>query len=239
MSTPAALPIVDLPALRERLAVFRDRAEAGAVLADLLREFRSSGALVLAIPAGGVPVAAQVASRLRLPLDVAVTSKLLLPGTTEAGYGAVAWDGTVVLNEALVTAYRLDEAQIGQDLALTREKVARRAGHLRRGRPPLQVQGRTVILVDDGLASGYTLRAAALALREAGAARVVVAVPTAHTESARQLRGLAEALYCPNLRSGLRYAVADAYQRWRDVKEEEAAQILAQFEEAAGEGEAS
>ncbi len=220
---------MDLPALRDRPGVFRDRAEAGEVLAKMLEGLRGQEAIVLAVPSGGVPVAAVIARRLRLALDVAVVSKITPPFNSEIGYGAVAFDGTVVLNRHLLPALRLSDEQVRAGIEQTRQKVARRTAALRRSRPPPRLAGRTVILVDDGLASGFTLLAALRALRKAGATRIVLAVPTAHTESAARLSSKVEALYCANLRSGWSFAVADAYRHWSDVAEEDAAAILAEF----------
>lgn len=214
----------DLPSLRDRVRVFRDRRHAGEVLADLLAAYRKADAVVLAIPAGGVPVGAELAARLDLPLEVAVVSKITLPWNTEAGYGAVAFDGTVLLNDRLVSALGLSEDEIERGIAVTREKIVRRMQRFHDGTFP-DLAGRAIILVDDGLASGYTLRAAIRAVR-ARAPAVIVAVPTAHREAAESVAAEVDALYCANVRAGPSFAVADAYERWRDVSEAEAAEML-------------
>jgi putative phosphoribosyl transferase len=221
--------IFDLPQLRDRVRVFRDRADAGKVLADMMGSYRESHAIVLAIPAGGVPVAAVVAEQLALPLDVAVTSKITLPWNSEAGYGAVAFDGTVKLNEELILHLGLAEQQIRQGIRITLQKVRRRLDALRGDRSPPELSGRSIILVDDGLASGFTMRAAVQAVRKAQAERVVMAVPTAHQESLQRLVQEVDAVYCPNIRGGWTFAVADAYQHWSDVGEKEVAEILSDF----------
>lgn len=219
--------IIDLPRMRERRRVFRDRLDAGAVLAEMLGGYGGSGAIVLAVPAGGVAVAAVVAGRLGLGLDVAVVSKITPPWNAEVGYGAVAFDGSVVLNEALLRSLGLSRQQVRAGIEGTKEKVARRLGVLRGGKPLPDLAGRTVILVDDGLASGFTLLTAVEALRKAGAGEIILAVPTAHAESAVRLARKVEAIYCPNVRGGWQFAVAEAYVRWTDVSEDEAAGILA------------
>lgn len=221
-------PIVELESLRDRAPVFADRAEAGRVLAGLLEGYRGSDALVLAIPAGGVPVAAEVARALGLPLDVAVVSKILLPWNTEAGYGAVAFDGTVCLNRTLVDQLGLTAEEVAQGVAETRAKVERRLARLRAERPSPPLAGRPVILVDDGLASGFTLMSAVEALRRAAAAEIAVAVPTGHAQAVERLASCVDRLYCANLRAGRRFAVADAYRHWHDVPEEEAWALLRQ-----------
>ena len=205
---------------------FRDRAQAGRELAKLLEEFRGTAALVLAIPAGGVPVAAEIARALGLPLDVAPVSKVLYPWTTESGYGAVAYDGSVWLDEARMAGHGLSPTDVERAVAAARTKVDRRSARLRAGRPGLQVEGRTVIIVDDGIAAGSTMRTAIGALRKAGAAGVIVAVPTAHKSALEAVAPLADGAYCANLRGGMSFAVADAYAEWRDLGDDEIAALL-------------
>ena len=218
--------ILDLPQLRNRVRVFRDRADAGGVLVGMVGSYRDSDAIVLAIPAGGVPVAAVIAEHLNLPLDVAVTSKITLPWNSEAGYGAVAFDGTVILNEDLLSHLRLTEQQIRQGINRTLQKVQQRVDALRGERPFPELSGRPAILVDDGLASGFTMRTAVEALRKAQAERIVIAVPTGHRGAVQRLAQEVESIYCPNIRSGWTFAVADAYQYWSDVEEKEVEEIL-------------
>ncbi len=218
--------IYELPALRDRSPVFRDRAHAGEILAGMLSEFRGADAIVLAIPAGGVMVAVEVATRLDLPLDFAVVSKILLPWTTESGYGAVAWDGTVWMNEADARDYRLTEQEIARGIAEATGKVRRRYARLCGGRPMPALVKRTAILIDDGVAAGSTMRAAIAALRKLGAQRLAVAVPTGHEWSLQTIATLVDAVYCANVRGGLGMAVADAYEAWTDVSEDEVAAIL-------------
>ena len=216
----------ELSDLHNRTRVFRDRTHAGAVLADMLAPSHGSHAIVLAIPAGGVPVAVELARRLELPLDVAVVSKLTLPWNSEAGFGALAFDGTLRLNADLVARIGLSDAEIAAARAQTEAKVARRVRQLRGDRPFPELRARTTFLVDDGLASGFTLQVAIEALRHRGADRIVVAVPTAHADSAARISSLVDALYCPNLREGRSYAVADAYEEWCDVNETELQRLL-------------
>jgi predicted phosphoribosyltransferase len=212
--------------LRDRTYIFRDRAHAGQVLAGMLDKQRGSGALVLAIPAGGVPVALEIADELELELDLAVVSKITLPWNTEAGYGAVAFDGSVQINYELVKSLGLNRREVEAGIQRTRAKVKQRMERLRGDRPLPSLAGRTTILVDDGLASGYTLLAAARAVREAGSEKLLVAVPTAHSNSVPVVAAEADAVHCANLRGGVRFAVAEAYENWHDVSEEELEQLL-------------
>jgi predicted phosphoribosyltransferase len=218
--------VFDLPGMRNRGRVFRDRAQAGAVLAGMLREYRGTDTLILAIPAGGVPVAVEIATRLGLPFDLAVVSKITLPWNTESGYGAVAFDGTVQLNQNLVAALGLPETVVQEGTARTKEKVARRVKQLCGSRRAPDPARRDIILVDDGLASGFTMGTAVDALRRLAADRIIVAVPTGHADAVTRIAALVDSLYCPNIRHGMSFAVADAYEQWADVSEDTVAGIM-------------
>jgi len=220
--------IFELQHFRDRVEVFRDRSSAGKVLSGMLEMYRNSNALVLAVPAGGVAVGAAIAKQLLLPLDVAVVSKITPSWNTEVGYGAVAFDGTVMLNEDLLARLHLSREEIEQGIAKTKAKVNRRLKMLRGDRPALDLS-RPVILVDDGLASGFTLHVAIQALKKAGTHEIVLAVPTAHEESLDKVIREVESVYCPNIRGGLSFAVADAYEYWSDVEEGEVVELLKEF----------
>ncbi|MEW5737466.1 MAG: phosphoribosyltransferase family protein [Myxococcota bacterium] len=207
--------------LRDRLEVFADRAEAGRALAKLLHAWRGTSALVLAIPSGGVPVGTALVGELGLDLDVAPVSKVLCPWTTEAGFGAVALDGTEWIDADLRERHHLTDAQVAAALAQAREKVQRRVRRFR-GARPLALASRAVILVDDGIAGGATMRTAISAIRKAGASELVVAAPTAHEATMQVLEPLVDVLAIANVRGGRSFAVADAYRNWSDVTEEEA-----------------
>lgn len=225
----ATVRIFDLPEMRNHSQVFRDRTHAGAVLAGMLGELRGTDTLVLAIPAGGVPVAVEVAGQLQLPLDLAVVSKITLPWNTEAGYGAVAYDGTIRLNDNLVTALALPPDVIRQGVADTKEKVQRRMHKLRGDRPQPDLKQRTALLIDDGLASGFTLLTAVEAVRQLGADKILAAVPTGHAGAVARIAAEVDSVYCPNIRQGLSFAVADAYRQWTDVDESAVVEIMDRF----------
>lgn len=228
MSIRTEKKVFDLPELRDRRRVFSDRPEAGRVLAGMLEAYRGSNAILLAIPAGGVPVAAVIAGVLNLPLDVAVVNKVTPPWNPEVGYGAVAFDGTVILDENILPSFGLSDEEVQECIATAGKKVRRRVELLRGEKPMPSLGERTVILVDDGLATGSTLAGAILALRKAGAKEIVLAVPTGHASSVHKMAGQVEAIYCPNIRGGWQFAVAEAYRFWTDVDENEAAAILAE-----------
>lgn len=160
------------------MMVFGDRREAGRLLASKLTEYADRpDVLVLALPRGGVPVAYEVARALHAPLDVFLVRKLGLPGREELAMGAIASGGVLVLNEDLVRSLGIPRDVLQAVIAAEREELERRERIYRGGRPPPDVRGRTVILVDDGLATGSTMRAAVAALRRQVPARIVVAVP--------------------------------------------------------------
>jgi putative phosphoribosyl transferase len=219
--------VVDLPELRDRIAVFRDREHGGEILAKMLAEFADGDATIMAIPAGGVPVAKVMAERLHLPLGLAVVSKITLPWNTEVGYGAVAYDGTVRLNDNLVARLRLSREEIQEGIDKTLKKVVKRVENFlgRAASPSLSEQ--RAILVDDGLASGFTMQVAIEALKKAGVESLNVAVPTGHESSIVRIANEVDTLYCANIRGGFSFAVADAYLKWADVREEEVAAIMA------------
>lgn len=210
--------------------MFRDRTHAGLELASLLEGGVTPETLVLAIPAGGVPVAVAMARPLGLELDLAIVSKITLPWNTESGYGAVAFDGSVLLNEAYLRELPLSKEDVEAGIARTRAKVERRARELRGDAPPLCVAGRDVLLVDDGLASGFTMRAAVAAARSLGAESVSLAVPTGHVRAIESLIDDVARLVCANVRGGYSFAVAEAYERWVDVSEDEVKALLAELE---------
>jgi len=218
--------VVELAELRERTRVFSDRSHAGRVLAGMLSDRLEPDCLIMAIPAGGVPVAAALAAGLHLPLGLAVVSKITLPWNSEVGFGAVAFDGSVGLNEAMVARTELTPQEVEEGIARTRRKVARRVERLGSLLADAEPVGRDVVVVDDGLASGFTMRAAVDALGRAGAASVRVAVPTGHLAAVEAVAPAVRELYCANIRSGFRYAVADAYMHWYDIDDHELTAML-------------
>jgi predicted phosphoribosyltransferase len=183
----------------------------------------------MAIPAGGVPVGAAVAKKLDMELDLAVVSKALLPWNTEAGFGAVAFDGLIKLNETMVKQSGLSDEQIEKQVSAAKQKVQRRMRDLRGKRNLPNLEGRTVFLVDDGIASGFTMLVGAEAIRAHQPGELIIAVPTAHGESLDRLEPVVDKIYCPNIRTGMSFAVASAYEKWYDLTETETAEIIKRF----------
>jgi predicted phosphoribosyltransferase len=219
--------ILDDPALRNRTYVFADRNAAGKRLAEMLRAYQGTPLKLFAIPAGGVPVAAEIARALAVPLDLVIVRKIQLPWTTEAGFGALDPDGTPLFNEALLSRMPLTPQQIEAQVAKTLANLKEREEHLRGGRPYADLAGATTMVVDDGLASGYTMQAALRFLKGKGAGSLIVAVPTALDRTAQALLPLVDLLVCPNLRGGMSFAVAEAYENWYDVGQKEVLDLLA------------
>ncbi|HLI27301.1 MAG TPA: phosphoribosyltransferase [Chloroflexota bacterium] len=190
---------------------FRDRREAGRLLAARLAHYRGRpDVLVLALPRGGVPVGYEVARALGAPLDVFLVRKLGVPGHEELAMGAVASGGVQVLNDDVIAGLGLSERVVAAVTARELQELERRERLYRGARPPHEVHGRTVILVDDGLATGATMRAAIHALRSRGAARIVAAVPVAPPPTCAELRAEADEVVClvtpePFLAVGLWY----------------------------------
>ncbi|HSK47055.1 MAG TPA: phosphoribosyltransferase family protein [Coriobacteriia bacterium] len=202
--------------------MFVDRAHAGRTLAEALQGYKgASDAIVLGIPRGGVVVAAEVARELDLPLDVAVAAKVGAPGNPEYAVGAVASDGEVSVNPS--AGYSRDEVkQFASDAHV---KVERYLKLLREGRPPLELKGKTALLVDDGLATGLTARAAAEWLRRQGVARIIVAVPVASSSAVASLRASADEVIAVSVPAGF-YAVGQFYERFGQTEDAEVRELL-------------
>ena len=214
--------IADNPRLRGQRFVFSGRRDAGQQLGEFVRALPDIGnPLVLAIPAGGVPVGKEVARALGAPFSLAVVRKIRIPGTTESGFGAVAWDGTVLINEPLRSALGLAQEEVDAAVAATQENVRERLARFMGDRHFPEVRGMTAVLCDDGLASGFTMLAAVRALRPGVPARIIVAVPTASASSAALVGREADLVACLNIRSGRTFAVADAYREWHDLDDQE------------------
>ena len=214
--------ILTNPQYRERRFVFSDRRDAGRQLGEYIRlHLEYPSPVVVAIPAGGIPVGKGVALALGAPFELAIVRKIQIPGNTEAGFGAVTWDGKVLINERLRAALGLSQGEVDAAVALTKKNVRERIGRYTRGRPFPDLSGKTAILVDDGLASGFTMLAAIRGIRTSGPARTMVAVPTASASSAERIAGEVDQLICLNIRSGGRFAVADAYEHWHDLDDQE------------------
>ena len=213
--------------------VFRDRRHAGRVLAQVLAGYANrSDVFVLALPRGGVPVAYEVADVLHAPLDVFVVRKLGVPGHEEYAMGALASGGVRVLNDEVVQRLGISDAAVDAVTRHEQRELERRERLYRDGRPLPDMRGRTVILVDDGLATGSTMLAAVRALRAQQPARIVVAVPTAAAETCVQLRSEADEVVCATTPEPFG-AVGMWYDDFSQTSDEEVRELLARAEKDA------
>ena len=213
---------------------FRDRHDAGRRLAARLSSYAGRGDVcVLALPRGGVPVGYEVARALGAPLDLFLVRKLGVPGHEELAMGALASGGVRVLNERVVSQLRVPPAAIEHVAAREGQELERRERAYRGDRPPPRVRGRTVILVDDGLATGSTMRAAAEALKALHPARLVVAVPVAAAETCHELRAEVDEVVC-DLTPEPFYAVGLWYEDFSQTTDDEVRELLARAAEEPG-----
>ncbi len=207
-------------------AVFSDRADAGRRLAEGLSHHKGDKMVVFAVPRGGVPVAIEVAARLGAPLDIVIPRKIPIPFNPEAGYGAVTEEGILVLNEPLVKELGLTRRQIESQAEEVRVEIARRAAVYRRRLEAHSVEGKTAIIIDDGLASGFTMAAAIWSMQQRKAAKITVAVPIASGSAYDLIKPLADELVCLIVARIKRFAVASFYRRWHDLTDEEVLEYL-------------
>lgn len=215
-----------------------DRVAAGQALARLLASYSDRpDAIVLALPRGGVPVAYEIASALRLPLDLLLVRKLGVPGHAELAMGAIASGGVRVLNRDVLASLYIDEAAIEAVAERETEELQRRDRAYRGARPAPQLAGQQVILVDDGLATGATMQAAVKAVRQQGPARLVVAVPVAPPETAAALREQVDELVCPFMPDNL-MAIGRWYLDFSQTSDQQVLELLQRAWQEQGEAPA-
>ncbi|MFO7772946.1 MAG: phosphoribosyltransferase family protein [Dehalococcoidia bacterium] len=205
---------------------FRDRVDAGRQLAERLKPYRSPETVILAIPRGGVPVAVEVAQSFDAPLDVVVTRKIPIRHNPEAGYGAVAEDGTIFLNDLLVSQLGLSQRQIGYQAEEVLAEIERRSALYRGKLPRASLVDKTAIVIDDGLASGFTMVAAVKSVQRQKAARIVAASPAASGNAYELIKPMCDALVCLVVSRSYPFAVANFYQHWHDLTDEEVTACL-------------
>jgi putative phosphoribosyl transferase len=213
--------------------LFRNRAEAGQFLTDKLTAYADGqDTVVLGLPRGGVPVAFEVATGLNAPLDVFVVRKLGVPGHEELAMGAMASGKVRVLNQEIIRALEISE-EVVESVAAKEERELERRERLYRGdRPQYRLEGKTVILVDDGLATGSTMRAAVQALKRHSPARVIVAVPVAAISTCEELKDEVDEVVCATTPQPF-YAVGQSYQEFSQTTDEEVQELLRRAPEPA------
>ncbi|SCX27888.1 Erythromycin esterase homolog [Mycolicibacterium fluoranthenivorans] len=207
--------------------MFRDRREAGRVLAGLLGGYRGkSGVVVLGLARGGVPVAWEVAAALGVPLDAFIVRKLGAPGHDEFAMGALASGGRVVVNDDIIRALRVTPQQLRDITEREARELTRREAAYRAGRPPVELAGKTVILVDDGLATGASMLAAVQALRDMDPAEIVVAVPAAPESTCREFEAIVDDVVCASMPTPF-LAVGESFWDFAQVSDDEVRELLA------------
>lgn len=206
---------------------FVNRKEAGEILAEALSGYAGkSGTLVLALPRGGVPVAYEVAKALSAPLDLWLVRKLGVPGQEELAMGAIAGKNTLVLNDDIIAALNISQPTIDSIIAREQAELERRNKHYRHGKPPPDVGGNTILIIDDGVATGATMRAAIASLRQAAAARVIAAVPVGAMSTCRKIGQEADELVCLHTPEPF-YGVGQWYSDFSQTSDEEVLALLA------------
>ncbi len=216
--------------------IFRDRAEAGQLLATNLEKFRGEDPVILALPRGGLPIGYEVAKALDAPLDIVLVRKIGTPGSPELAAGAIV-DGEkpeLILNKDVVKLYNIPDKYIEDRKKQQLKEIERRRELYLAGRPPLKVEGRSVIIVDDGIATGSTIRAAVHALKHKKPKRVVVAVPVAPPDTAKKLEEEADEVICLDMPSPF-LSISAFYQDFTQLTDEDVVDTLKEKNGAAGE----
>ena len=209
--------------------IFENRFDAGSQLAAKLTEYQGQPVVVLAIPNGGLPVALQVALALGADLDVVISRKLPIPLRPEGGFGAIADDGAVILNEEVLKEVNLTEQQVNYQVGMVRTDIRQRS-LLYRGTKPLSIiSGKTAVIVDDGLASGYTMIAAVESVRRRRPARVVVAVPAASEAAVKRLEDVTDRVVTVSTGGTSKFYIADYYRYWHVLSDEEGLKCLKEY----------
>ncbi|MHA2171842.1 MAG: phosphoribosyltransferase [Candidatus Kariarchaeaceae archaeon] len=215
--------IIENPELRNKVGVFIDRLDAGTQLTTYLDETEID--LVLSIPNGGVPILESIFKKLNIPeFNLLIIRKIPLHSTKESGFGAITLDGKIILNDNLVTQLNYTDNILNKQIAIAKNELQIKMEQYELD--PINATGKSILITDDGIASGYSMRAGINWIRHQGAEKVIIAIPTAPLRSLQPILPLVEKLICLNVREGPYFAVADAYQHWYDVSTDEAKQIL-------------
>jgi len=218
--------LIEEASFRDKLQVFKDRGEAGRLLAEKLITYRGSNALVLGIPSGGIPIASEIAKGLNLPMDLIIVRKIQIPYNPEAGFGAVGPEGEIILNEGVLSQLRLTEKEMKVQIKKTMDVIKKRDQLFRKERPFPSLKDKNIVVVDDGLASGYTMFAAIKFIKKKSPQKVIVAVATGSEKTVDFVLSVVDELVCLNVRSKFPFAVADAYRNWYDLSDEEVMNII-------------
>ncbi len=211
-------------------AIFENRYDAGRQLAQNLTEYKGQSVTVLAIPNGGVPVAAEVALALEADLALIISRKIPLPLNPEGGFGAVTDDGTIILNEEVVKRARLTQQQIRYQVSKVRAEIKQRSLLYQGSQTLLRVNGRTVIVVDDGLASGFTMMAAVESVRRRRPKEIIAAIPAASALAVKQLEKTTDKIVTCVTEYAPKFYVSDFYRYWHTLEDTEVIQCLKEWQ---------
>jgi predicted phosphoribosyltransferase len=209
--------------------IFENRYDAGRKLAEKLSEYANKPVVVLGIPNGGVAVALGVAMAIGADFDLVISRKIPLPLSPEGGFGSLTDDGTIILNEEMVKNAGLSQQQINYQVSQVRENIRHRSLLYHKDRPPLSITGRTVIIVDDGLASGYTMRAAIESIRHRRPEKVIAAVPVGPENVVNDIRKVADRVVTCAVGTESVFYVADYYRHWHDITDSEVLSCLKEW----------
>ena len=209
--------------------IFENRYDAGRQLAEKLADYANQSVIVLGIPNGGVSVALGVALALDADLDLVISRKIPLPLSPEGGFGSVTDDGTTILNEAVVKKAGLSQQQINYQVNQVRADIRDRSLLYHQNRPPITISGRTVIIVDDGLASGYTMKAAVESVRHRKPDKVVIAVPVGPEAVVKELEKVADKVVTCAVGSMSRFYLSDFYRYWHEISDGEVLHCLKEW----------
>ena len=207
--------------LKNKVYIFEDREEAGERLAEFIKDFIDKNSIILAVPSGGVPVGKKLSKKLKIPFDLILVKKITYPWNTEAGFGAVSIEGDCILNDDAVRYTGLTDQIIENQKEKAVQILKHRNSIFRKNKPFPQITGKTVIIVDDGLASGYTMLTAVRMVKRKKPERIIVAVPTCSKSAVEKILPEVDAIFCLNYRDLYPYAVADAYKNWYDLTDED------------------
>ncbi|MGE5558224.1 MAG: phosphoribosyltransferase [Bacillota bacterium] len=205
--------------------MYRNRKEAGEKLADLIGKDKITVDLVLAIPRGGVEVAGVISGKLLIPLKVVIPRKIGAPGHEEMAVGALAWEGTVLLNDSIIHALGIPQAEIDAIIAKEREEIRRRSERFPYTPRDAEIRNKNILLVDDGVATGYTVKATIVGLRKLNPAKIFLAAPVGARDTMRELEILTDQVFCP-LTTDDFWAVGQFYEDFSQVSDEEVMRVL-------------
>lgn len=218
--------IVEKIELREKSNILKNREHAGILLAEMLKKYHGDpDSFVIAIPAGGLPVAYMISKNLELPLEVAITRKLHVPWNPEVGFGAVTWNGLIEVNQPLVNQLGLSDKMV-ENVIKEENRIIENRRNLYNITDFPNLEGKHPIIVDDGIASGFSMLTTVKAVKIYDPKMITIAVPTAPLRSIERFQPHVDQIYCLNIRSSLFFAVASAYESWYDLSDDEVLDYL-------------